>query len=253
MIDESILTNIHDIENLHDGSDDGSPVARLMALGREQNYVTIDDILHIFPDAEQDISQLEEAKHIITGHFLLNYRGDDFWTAINYSRNRETDPIYDQPNERALLYVELKDLTGLSAGMVIAPRVELGSSIYYEQYDSSNLNQINTNLQVSYWPSWLPGFQASLGGGYYTEEKETIVNVTTRYQWQPWRQLQIQLEYQLEYAESENSWLNQGDLLFNWPITEQFSMTIRSQYGAEIGDDKDTIFFTQASLNWNFF
>ncbi len=196
---------------------------------------------------------LEEDIHIFTGHFLLNYSGDGFWTTINYSRNRETEPIYDLVNERALLYVEVKDLAGLSAGVVIAPRVELGSSIYYEQYNSSNLDQINANLQMSYWPSWFPGFQMSLGSGYYTEEEETIVNLTTKYQWQPWQKLQIQLEYQLEYSENEDSWLNQGDLLLNWPITEQLSMTLRTQYGAETGGDKDTIFFTQASLNWNFF
>ncbi len=204
-------------------------------------------------DDDDAFYQLEDDEHIITGHVLINYRGDGFWTAINYSRNRETDPIYDLLNERALLYVEVKELTGLSAGMVLAPRLEIGSSIYYEQYNSRNMDQFNGNIQVSYWPSWFPGFQTSLGSGYYTEEEETIVNLTTKYQWQPWQQLQIQLEYQLEYSENEDSWLNQGDLLLNWPITEQLSMTLRTQYGAETGGDKDTIFFTQASLNWNFF
>lgn len=197
--------------------------------------------------------QLEEDKHIITGHFLINYRGDGFWTTANYSRNRETDPMYDLLNERALLYVEVKELTGLSAGIVLAPRLEIGTSIYYEQYDSNNMDQFNANLQVSHWPSWFPGFQISLGSGYYTEEEETIVNLTTKYQWQPWQYLQIQLEYQLEYSENEDSWLNQGDLLLNWPITEQLSVNLRAQYGAESGGDQDTLFFTQASLNWNFF
>jgi RNA polymerase primary sigma factor len=38
-----------------------SPIARLIELGRQKKYVTIDDILHFFPEAEQDIDQLEEA------------------------------------------------------------------------------------------------------------------------------------------------------------------------------------------------
>jgi hypothetical protein len=38
-----------------------SVVARLIALGRQKTYVTIDDILHFFPEAEQDVVQLEEA------------------------------------------------------------------------------------------------------------------------------------------------------------------------------------------------
>ena len=38
-----------------------SPVARLIELGRQKKYVTIDDILHVLPEAEKDIEQLEEA------------------------------------------------------------------------------------------------------------------------------------------------------------------------------------------------
>ncbi len=38
-----------------------SPIARLIELGRQKTYVTIDDILHFFPEAEQDVEQLEEA------------------------------------------------------------------------------------------------------------------------------------------------------------------------------------------------
>jgi len=38
-----------------------SPIARLIELGRRKKYVTFDDILHLFPEAEKDIEQLEEA------------------------------------------------------------------------------------------------------------------------------------------------------------------------------------------------
>ena len=38
-----------------------SAIARLIELGRQKSYVTYDDILHFFPEAEQDIGQLEEA------------------------------------------------------------------------------------------------------------------------------------------------------------------------------------------------
>ena len=38
-----------------------SPIARLIELGRQKKYVTIDDILHFIPEAEKDIEQLEEA------------------------------------------------------------------------------------------------------------------------------------------------------------------------------------------------
>jgi RNA polymerase primary sigma factor len=38
-----------------------SPIARLIELGRQKKYITIDDILHFFPESEKDIEQLEEA------------------------------------------------------------------------------------------------------------------------------------------------------------------------------------------------
>jgi RNA polymerase primary sigma factor len=38
-----------------------SPIARLLELGRQKSYITLDDILHFFPDAEHDVEQLEEA------------------------------------------------------------------------------------------------------------------------------------------------------------------------------------------------
>jgi RNA polymerase primary sigma factor len=56
MIDEELLNEIDDRED-----DEHSAVARLIELGRQKSYVTIDDILVFFPEAEQDVDQLEEA------------------------------------------------------------------------------------------------------------------------------------------------------------------------------------------------
>jgi len=50
------------IINIIDDDDEEYPaIARLIELGRQKTYVTIDDILHFFPDAEQEVEQLEEA------------------------------------------------------------------------------------------------------------------------------------------------------------------------------------------------
>ena len=49
------------INAVEEDEDEFSAIARLLELGRQKSYVTIDDILHFFPDAEQDVEQLEEA------------------------------------------------------------------------------------------------------------------------------------------------------------------------------------------------
>jgi RNA polymerase primary sigma factor len=54
MIDDELLTGIEE-------PDEHSAIARLIELGRQKSYVTIDDILGFFPEAEQDVDQLEEA------------------------------------------------------------------------------------------------------------------------------------------------------------------------------------------------
>ncbi len=54
MIDEELLNEIEDQE-------EHPAIARLIELGRKKSFVTIDDILRLFPDVEQDVDQLEEA------------------------------------------------------------------------------------------------------------------------------------------------------------------------------------------------
>ncbi len=54
MIDEELLNDIEE-------QDEHPAIARLVDLGRQKGFVTIDDILTFFPDAEQDVDQLEEA------------------------------------------------------------------------------------------------------------------------------------------------------------------------------------------------
>lgn len=59
-LDEDIVER--DIETaLAEQAKERSAIARLIELGRQKTYVTIDDILVFFPEAEQDVDQLEEA------------------------------------------------------------------------------------------------------------------------------------------------------------------------------------------------
>jgi RNA polymerase primary sigma factor len=55
MIDEELINAIANREDEHPA------LARLIDFGRQKSFVTIDDILSFFPEAEQDVDQLEEA------------------------------------------------------------------------------------------------------------------------------------------------------------------------------------------------
>jgi hypothetical protein len=57
-----MITKINDqlLDSLEDGDSKYSALGKLVELGRQQGFVSYDDILGHFPDAEQDVSQLEE-------------------------------------------------------------------------------------------------------------------------------------------------------------------------------------------------
>jgi len=197
--------------------------------------------------------RVDGSEEIITGYLALAYRGNGFWSNLNYSREREPDPVYDAGSGRSALNIEVKQLSGISGGFALAPSWEVGSSLYYEQYGSNREDQVNPNIQLSHWLSFLPGTRISLGYGYYSEEHENITNLTASYQWQPLGDLLFRFEYQLEYSGNEDSLLNQGDLLMNWTIVDRLTMVIRADYSQESGGDKDNNFYVQASLNWSFY
>jgi len=54
-MDDELITVVDDDEEEYPA------IARVIEIGRQKSYVTIDDILHFFPEAEQDVEQLEEA------------------------------------------------------------------------------------------------------------------------------------------------------------------------------------------------
>ena len=59
--------NINDDLMPEDEEEEYGPLARLIELGRQKSFVTIEDILLFFPDAEQDVDQLEEVFTALLG------------------------------------------------------------------------------------------------------------------------------------------------------------------------------------------
>jgi RNA polymerase primary sigma factor len=73
-----------------------SAISRLIEIGHQKSYVTIDDILHFFPDAEQDVSQLEEAFAALLSAGI-QYVDDD-------------EEIAPSPSEDELVKDEIKEI-----------------------------------------------------------------------------------------------------------------------------------------------
>jgi len=85
--DKSWMARISDENKVLDEERDSSALDRLLEFGRKKRYVTYDDILHFFPEAEQDLDQLEEAYTALLG------------AGINYT---EEDSMSEEPSDSEL-------------------------------------------------------------------------------------------------------------------------------------------------------
>ena len=81
------MARINREDNVLDDERESTALERLLEFGRKKKYVTYDDILHFFPDAEQDLDQLEEAYTALLG------------AGISYT---EEDSVSEEPSEEDL-------------------------------------------------------------------------------------------------------------------------------------------------------
>ena len=93
-------------------------IARLVELGRQKGYITLDDILHFFPEAEQDVEQLEEAFSALLSAGIpfvedanLTEPSEDELVAVENSDDDETEG--DAALDDYLANIDTDDTIGL--------------------------------------------------------------------------------------------------------------------------------------------
>lgn len=143
MIDESLLSVIEQADTPLDEHDvDLSATARLLRLGWKKGFVTIDDILRLFPDAERDVDRLEEAFAALISAGIsyiddidASRPGDGDLAVDEDETKEEENGVIDKDNNR-LTSVDIEDIIGLylrEAGCVplltAAEEVELSQRI----------------------------------------------------------------------------------------------------------------------------
>jgi RNA polymerase primary sigma factor len=112
-LDEKVLSAIEREEESE------FPIARLLELGREQGYVTLDNIIQLFPDAEQNVSQLEEVFAALLSANIPYIEDSDQREPNEEDLSEEQDeveeeePIPQDSAEDFLAHVEINDTVGL--------------------------------------------------------------------------------------------------------------------------------------------
>lgn len=204
-------------------------------------------------DGNSGFYQLDEDKDLWTGYGSLRYTDMQWWLNLSYARNRDPEPIYDAVNDRVDLDISAQELIGMTVGKLWTPQWETAVGLYYEAYGSTRPDQLNYTAEVTHKPLWLAGLQSALGVGYYTEEKDTLINLRLRYQKVISSDLTTQIEYQLEYSDDEQSILNQGLLVAQYKITPHWTARASIEYSQETGDDEDKSLYAVAQLSYRMF
>ncbi len=93
-------------------------IARLVELGRQKGYITLDDIIHFFPEAEQDVEQLEEAFSALLSAGIpfvedanLAEPSEDELVAVEAAE--DTEPEIDPSLDDYLANIDTDDTIGL--------------------------------------------------------------------------------------------------------------------------------------------
>ncbi len=108
-----MITKIDDelLDSLENGDITHSALGKLIDTGHQQGYVTYDDILRHFPDAEQDVAQLEEVFAALL-NAQIPYVEDDDVEPPDEELSDDED-IEDESQENRLANIDTKDLLGL--------------------------------------------------------------------------------------------------------------------------------------------
>ena len=103
MNDKNFLTVIKSDET------DVKAITKLIELGRKKTYVTIDDILHFFPEAEQDVNQLEDAFAALIATGISYHDGSE---KLKEPSNAELEEVQKLSTDD-LAHIDTDDTIGL--------------------------------------------------------------------------------------------------------------------------------------------
>ncbi|MEA3350195.1 MAG: sigma-70 family RNA polymerase sigma factor [Chloroflexota bacterium] len=110
-----MITKIDDqlLNSLENGDITYSALDKLLDIGRDKGYVTYDDILRHFPDAEQDIDQLEEVFSALLNAQIPYVEDDDDVEPDGKDLEGDESETKDESQENRLANIDTKDLLGL--------------------------------------------------------------------------------------------------------------------------------------------
>jgi RNA polymerase primary sigma factor len=186
------------LDNINEDDPDFSRVARLIELGRKKTYVTIDDILNFFPEAERDVDQLEEAFAALLSAGIPYVDDDTAIEPTDESLLAEVEDVDEEgePEGKVLLddnylaNIDTDDMIGLylkEVGRVplltaeeevhLAKRIEKGR--LSREYLAKDNNSLSTNDRIGHRMNIEDGWAAR--EHLITANSRLVISVAKKY------------------------------------------------------------------------
>ena len=155
-----------DAEEIHASEQENPAIDQLIELGKDRGYITLDDILGTFPEAEQDLDQLEEmyAALLAAGITVVDESAEEDSPESEAEPEEHDDR---KPDEDVLSNVDTDDSVGLYLREVggvpllkaqeeveIAKRMERGRQAREKLAQESMSQKKRAELQVSIEDGW---------------------------------------------------------------------------------------------------
>lgn len=203
-------------------------------------------------DGQKGYYRLQDDENLVTGSLNLTWKSEPWRLAGKYYRSRETDPFYDMTDQRAVLMLKTRNLTGVEIGYQFDPAWETAVSLYYEDYGTTQKDQLNVNAQIAFQTEYLVLSRVAAGAGYYLEEEETILNLTLNGGYTATKPLTLGWSGEIEWADIDASVLVGGNLWFRVNLSAQTALNLQLQAEKEMGDDQDSLLAASLSLTVSF-
>jgi len=127
-----------------------NPLARLLQIGRDKGYVTLDDIADIYPKAENNVDQLEEAfSALLTADIPYVESKEEVEELFEEEEEDDLDDLDELEDHTDRLFDEIDPLENISTNDTVGLYIKQAGKVPLDARRRTEINQPDRSGQKS--------------------------------------------------------------------------------------------------------